>query len=312
MAGSNKNVGVIGLGIIGSRVAENLRKADYHVFVWNRTPKAAPNFLSSPAEVAEVADVIQIFVRDAKALLEVLQQMRPALRPRHLVLAHGTVSLEAIHQASDILADTGAFFVDAPFTGSKAAAQNGELVYYLAGEAHAVQAAEPILKASSKTILKFGRKVGDATVLKIVTNLMSAACVEALAEAYAITSKHGITGHSLLEAFKNNANCSPLITMKLPAMIAGNYETHFSLQNMLKDARYAQALAREQSVVTPVLDGAEKAMSEAVALGHGEADYAAVAENFGFNHPEPEKLSESTETSLIGLAFDTDSGSGAK
>ena len=59
-----KNVGVIGLGIIGSRVAENLRKKGYRVFVWNRTPKPVPNFVGSIGELAEMCDYIQIFVSD--------------------------------------------------------------------------------------------------------------------------------------------------------------------------------------------------------------------------------------------------------
>ena len=70
--GKSKNVGVIGLGIIGSRVEENLRRADFNVFVWNRTTRAVPGFLASPLEVAEVTQVIQIFVRDAEALRDAI------------------------------------------------------------------------------------------------------------------------------------------------------------------------------------------------------------------------------------------------
>jgi len=70
-----ETVGIIGLGIIGSRVAANLRRANFSVVVWNRTPRSEPNFLASPAEVAEAADIIQIFVRDGKTLLEVLQNL---------------------------------------------------------------------------------------------------------------------------------------------------------------------------------------------------------------------------------------------
>ena len=290
MAGSIKNVGVIGLGIIGSRVAENLRKADFNVFVWNRSPRPVPNFLSSPREVAEVSDAVQIFVRDAKALIEVLTQLRPALRPHHLILCHATVSLGAIREAADLIADTGALFIDAPFTGSKMAAQNGELVYYIAGDPGGIERMMPVLKCSGKTVLHFGNHQGDATVLKIATNLVSAAVVEALAEAYALTLRQGVSGEKLLEAFRNNANFSPLIAMKLPSMIAGSYEAHFSLQNMLKDARYAQELATEKKVLTPVLDATEQAMSKAVAAGHGDSDYAAVAENYALPKTDPKKI----------------------
>ncbi len=87
-----KNVGVIGLGIIGSRVAENLRKKGYRVFVWNRTPRPVPNFVGSIGELAEMCDYIQIFVSDDEALTQVAEQLTPALAPRHIVFAHPTVS----------------------------------------------------------------------------------------------------------------------------------------------------------------------------------------------------------------------------
>ena len=67
MRKSRKNVGLIGLGIIGSRVAAGLRASGYHVFVWNRSPRPIPNFLGSPIEVAEMCEVIQLFVADAAA-----------------------------------------------------------------------------------------------------------------------------------------------------------------------------------------------------------------------------------------------------
>ena len=67
-----KNVGLIGLGIIGQRVAESLRRHGFHVFVWNRTPRPVPNFLGSPAAVAELCGFVQIFVADDEALLPAL------------------------------------------------------------------------------------------------------------------------------------------------------------------------------------------------------------------------------------------------
>src|SRR5687768_16759283 len=89
---TRKNVGVIGLGIIGSRVREVLRKKGFHVFVWNRTPRPVPNFVGAPAELAEMCDFIQIFVSDDDALLEIVKQLAPGLGARHIVLAHSTVA----------------------------------------------------------------------------------------------------------------------------------------------------------------------------------------------------------------------------
>ena len=101
-------VGVIGLGIIGSRVAENLMKAGRKLAVWNRTPRQHPAWQNSPAAVAEQALVIQLFVTDGPALHEVVAAMSPALTPNHVVLNHGTVSLAATQKAAEMVAATGA------------------------------------------------------------------------------------------------------------------------------------------------------------------------------------------------------------
>ncbi len=111
---SRKNVGLIGLGIIGSRVANALRGRGFHVYVWNRTPRAAPNFLASPRQVAELCDIIQLFVADAQALFDVLDAMGDALTPSHIILCNATVGPEATLDAARLVQDRGAQFLDCP------------------------------------------------------------------------------------------------------------------------------------------------------------------------------------------------------
>ncbi len=96
---TQKNVGVIGLGIIGSRVAENVRGRGFHVFVWNRTPRPFPNFVGSRSEVAELCDFIQIFVSDDDALLESIDQIKRSLKAHHVVIAHSTVAPHTMREA---------------------------------------------------------------------------------------------------------------------------------------------------------------------------------------------------------------------
>jgi 3-hydroxyisobutyrate dehydrogenase-like beta-hydroxyacid dehydrogenase len=157
------------------------------------------------------------------------------------------------------------------------AAQNGKLAYYLGGSEAMIARARPILEASAAHLLPMG-PVGAATVVKIATNLVSAATVKALVEAAAITQSQGVGLGALLEAFKVNANFSPLIAMKLPAMQQGQFEPHFSLKNMLKDADYACALAREAGLVTPVLDATAAQMRDQVEQGQGELDFCVMGE----------------------------------
>lgn len=272
-----QNVGVLGLGIIGSRVADNLRKAGHEVFVWSRSARPVPNFLASPHEVAEAAGIIQIFVRDSVALIEAIEDMLPALKAGHLVMNHATVSKQATLEAAKLVESTGAAFLDAPFTGSKMAAQNGKLCYYVGGSTLLLDRAKPVLEASAAKILPLGG-IGEAMVLKIVTNLVSAVIVEAVAEAADITKSHGIALERLHEALESNANFSTLIGMKLPAIIKSDFEPHFALRNMLKDADFARELAAEAKLSTPALECTAAAMRAGVEAGKGDLDFSVIGQ----------------------------------
>jgi 3-hydroxyisobutyrate dehydrogenase-like beta-hydroxyacid dehydrogenase len=270
-------VGVIGLGIIGSRVAKNLRKKGFDVYVWNRTPKPDPNFLSSPAEVAKAAQIVQIFVSNDAAVLETLAALRPALTPDHLLLIHSTISPETVRKAKDAVASTGAHLIDAPFTGSKGAAENGQIVYYLAGDKVDLERAEPVLEASRKAFVYFSR-FGDASLVKIATNLVTAAIVQALTEALTITERAGIDPAELVTAIEHNACRSGVSDFKLKAIINRDFEPNFSLMNMLKDSRLALDLAKSLGVQLPLAETVNQLLGEADRKGWSQEDFA-VASN---------------------------------
>ena len=273
-------MGIAGLGIIGSRAAASLRSKGYEVRVWNRTPKPqVDGWMETPAALASACDVIQLFVRDARALKEVVEAMQPSLGKGKVVINSATVSLQATREAAKAVRKTGAEFLDVPFTGSRDAAADGQLTYYAAGPPKAIERVRPILEATSKAILYTG-EVGTATVLKIATNMVSAVTVQALAEALGVVASQGIDPAKFREAMEANANCSGLVRMKLPAMIARDFTPHFSHKNMLKDARYALALAGQGNMEVPVLTAAAACMAGLEAGGHGDEDYCSVARHY--------------------------------
>src|SRR5712671_1100522 len=274
-----KNVGVIGLGIIGSRVAENLRRQGFHVFVWNRNPRPVPNFVGAPAELAEMCDYIQIFVSDDDALLDVIRQMAPALAPRHIVIAHPTVAPHSMRSAADMVERRGARFVEAPFTGSKLGAEKGELVFYVAGDEVALKEARPILEASSKEIIEIG-EIGQATVVKLATNIVTSASVQALAEALALINHAGVSSEKFVEALQNNASYSKTLSMKLPKMIEGNFEPHFALKHMLKDMKIASQLGLSHHLELAVTTAARDRLLEQEQRGYAEEDFSVVARKY--------------------------------
>jgi len=274
-----KNVGVIGLGIIGTRVAAHLREKGFYVFVWNRTLRRVPNFVGTPAEIAEMCDCLQIFVSDDEALLEVTNQLTSALAPRHIVLAHSTVSPHSMRAAAEIVERRGARFIEAPFTGSKMAAEKGELLYYVAGDDAALREARPILEASSKEIIVIG-EIGQATAVKIATNMVTAASIQAAAEALALVQTVGLPLEKLVEAMRGNASHSATLAMKLPKMIEANFEPHFSLKHMLKDMQIASRLGLSHYLELAVTGATRERLLEQMQRGYGDDDYSAVARKY--------------------------------
>jgi 3-hydroxyisobutyrate dehydrogenase-like beta-hydroxyacid dehydrogenase len=272
-------VGIIGLGIVGSRVAANYRAAGYPVHVWSRTLRDEPHFLTTPAEVATRAEVIQLFVNTGDSLLAVLEQMRPALNNSHTVVNSSTVTLAATQAAAQLVSATGAAFLDCPFTGSRDAAGAGQLVYYVGGAETTLEKVRAILEKSSKEIIPMGA-VGEATVLKLVTNMVSATTVQVLAEAMAVTAAAGIPLAKFLRAMEGNANCSPLVRMKVPAMMQQEFTPHFSLKNMLKDSRFALELAQQHHLHLPALEATSHCMAERDAAGQGEADFSVLIRQY--------------------------------
>jgi 3-hydroxyisobutyrate dehydrogenase-like beta-hydroxyacid dehydrogenase len=272
---TRKNIGVLGLGIIGQRVVNNLRERGFHVFVWNRTPRPVPNFVGSPAEVAELCDYIQIFVADDDALLAMMQRMTPNLTAHHVVMAHCTVSPDTMRAAAEMAERRGAQLLDCPFTGSKNAAEKGELVYYVGGDEAALRQVRPILEASSKEIIEIG-KVGDATTIKVATNMITAASVQAAAEALALISRSGLPPEKFAAAMKNNGSNSATLNMKLPMMMEGNFEPHFSVKHMLKDVVIATRLARNFGIEFGATDASRHGLTEEMRQGRGDADYSSL------------------------------------
>lgn len=303
---TRRNIGIIGLGIIGSRVADNLRRKGYPVFVWNRTPRPVPNFVGSPLELAELCDLIQIFVSDDDALLEMVQRMKSGLTKQHIVIVNCTVSPDTVRAAAEIIERRGGRLVDAPFTGSREAAASGELVYYVGGDASAIAEVRPVLEGSSKEIVEIGT-TGQASAMKIATNMITAAIAQSAAEALALIIDAGIPPEKFATAMKSNGSNSRTLEMKLPKMISADLSAQFSVKNMLKDMSIASRIARAIGIELGVTDAARHALIAQERAGRTDADYAAVIRNYFPNdvalgqEPSADETVEHQQTTLTDL-----------
>src|SRR5438309_8899163 len=276
---AHKGIGVIGLGIIGRAIAGHLRRKGFSVFVWNRSPQPVPNFVGSPGELVELCNYIQIFVSDDEALLQTVEQLSESLTRRHVVLAHSTVAPDSMRAAAEIVERRGGRFVEASFTGSKPAAEKGELVYYVGGADAVLREACPILEASSKEIIHIG-EIGQASAIKIATNMITAASVQATAEALALVQALGVPLEKFVEAIRVNSSHSGTLAMKLPKMLDRDFAAQFSVKHMLKDMQIANQIALSHYQDLGVTAAARDQLFEQMQWGHGDDDYSAVLRKY--------------------------------
>lgn len=268
--------GILGLGLIGSRVADRVQSASFPLAVWNRTPRRfadLPSPASDPAAVAREADILQLFVADDAALRETVRAMLPALESRHVLASHATVAPETVRELAAEVMSAGAAFLDAPFTGSRDAAAQGKLTYYIGGDAAALERARPVLEASAKSILAVG-EVGVASAIKLATNIMAAAAAVSLAEAIHLLRANRIDPRVLVAALESNAARCGVTDLKLPCMLGDDYAPRFSARNMRKDLRLARAAAGDLGPLTATMLDLYEAACQS---GFGDEDFAAVA-----------------------------------
>lgn len=266
-----KTIGIIGLGIIGGAWARRYAAAGALAGTWNRTPQpTAPQAKDSPEAVASAADVVQIVVADPPAVQEVLGRIIPALGPGKCVVQSSTIDPASSTRFAALVRATGARYVEAPFTGSKPAAEEGKTVYYMGGYKGDVEAVLPLLQLVSETRFHIGT-CEQAAALKLAMNLNLAVQLEGLIESLAFARRAGIGDEVFFDALRVNAGWSGLARLKEPKLKARDYAPQFSVKHMHKDMRLATKTAGGD--IYPLQTAARLRLSAAEASGLGDSDF---------------------------------------
>jgi len=180
--------------------------------------------------------MIIIVVADPPAVESVLNVIVPHLKPGQLVAQSSTISAHWTKLFAKRVEATGAEFLEAPFTGSKPAAEARKTVFYLGGPVELVEKARPVLERLSASRLHVGA-LGTASSLKLAMNLNLALMMEALSESLTLARAEGIPDGKFFDALHLNVGRSGLSDLKEPKLRAKDYTPQFSLKHMNKDLR---------------------------------------------------------------------------
>ncbi|GAA4240994.1 NAD(P)-dependent oxidoreductase [Actinomadura meridiana] len=294
------DLGFIGLGVMGAPMALNLARAallcgddDPHpperprsdLVVWNRTTAkseplraAGATVAASPAEVCRRAGVVFLMLADGPAIDSVLGRGTPAFAANVAgrVLVHmGTTSPDYSHGLETDIRAAGGRYVEAPVSGSRGPAEQGGLVGLLAGDPAAVDLVRPLLGPMCAESFTCG-PVPNALLMKLSVNLFLITMVTGLVESFHFAARHGLDAHRLRDVLDAGPMASTVSRAKAAKLVARDFSVQASIANVLDNNRLVAEAARDSGTASPLLDVCHALYGETLALGHGEADMAAV------------------------------------
>jgi len=279
---SNANdmrVAFLGLGIMGRPMAENLAKAGHDVTVWNRTPRDVPGAVTAatPAEAVKDKEAVWICVSDTKAVEQVLfgpQGAAEGLATGTIVVDSSTISPSASLTIMESLKERGCEFLDAPMTGSKIAAESGQLIFMVGGNSHSIERIEPLFRAMGKKIIHMGDN-GKGLAAKLAQNMNIVFIYEGLCESLTLARKLGVAPEKMFELISASMIRSGVAEYKQPFILNHDYSPNFPLRLMHKDIHLMLDAGQENGVDLPGLTKIDEIYEEASRAGFDDLDYAA-------------------------------------
>jgi 3-hydroxyisobutyrate dehydrogenase len=241
-----ERIGFIGLGIMGGGMARNILKAGFGLRVWNRTAARAEALAeagaalgASPADVAAHSDIIITCVSDTPDVEAVLLGERGVIqgaREGALVIDMSTISPQATRAVGARLAERGVSMLDAPVSGGSEGAARGTLAIMVGGAPEQLQRALPVLQAMGQTITHVG-ELGAGQTVKLANQILVVGNAMAVSEALLFAQASGVDPQKTLDAVKNGAAGSWMLSNRGPQILARDWRPGFTIDLQQKDLR---------------------------------------------------------------------------
>jgi 3-hydroxyisobutyrate dehydrogenase len=286
MAAANKPVAVLGIGTMGHGMAASALRAGLPTIVWDRHLEATRDLAERGADVADTAveaaeraDIVVTMVPDADAVISVArdQGMLAALAPGAIWVQMATIGLAGITEVMALVdrERPDVTLLDAPVSGSKEPAEQGQLIIFASGPDEARPRVAPLFDALGRRTVWVGA-AGAGTRLKLVNNTWLAFENEAVAASVALAHQLGVATQTVAEALGGSPIVSPWQAGKLERIMAGDFSAQFALSLALKDVRLAlQAAATDRFATLACL---ADEWQQAVDRGIGDQDLTAVTQ----------------------------------
>jgi 3-hydroxyisobutyrate dehydrogenase len=269
-------VALLGTGIMGRGMAQNIARAGIPLTVWNRTRDKAEGLGADVADTAKDAvagaGIVVTVLPDAQVVEAVIREADP--EQGTVWLQQSTVGVDGCEHLAGVAAELGLVYVDAPVLGTKGPAEAGQLTVLASGPDDARETVRPLLDAIGATTLWLGA-AGQGSRLKLVANSWVLTVVEGVAESLALAKALGLDPQQFLDVIKGGPLDAPYVQLKGGAMLSGSFDAQFPLWGAAKDAGLIEEAARAAGVDLAVIEAARRHFDRALAEGHGDLDMAA-------------------------------------
>jgi 3-hydroxyisobutyrate dehydrogenase-like beta-hydroxyacid dehydrogenase len=284
LTADNVTLGFIGLGNMGSRIAQRLLDHGYRLVAYDKNIAKAEGVVTERGfaaknilELARTADVILSCLTNDAAVQSAYAGpagVFAGARPGTIALEMSTISPESSRELHRLGAESGIEVLDVAISGSTPAAEQGILTLLAGGNQDVFRAAEPIFQAIAKQYFLLGGP-GSGTAMKLVVNTLLGIGMQAIAEAVVLGETVGLNRERLLEVLSKTAVIAPAHVGKLARVAINDYSPQFPLRLMNKDFQLILKAAAEAHLPMPATEAAFRVNSEELAH-HDEEDFSAV------------------------------------
>jgi 3-hydroxyisobutyrate dehydrogenase len=287
-------VGLIGLGAMGSGMAQSLRRAGHTVHVFDVRPEAAQAFAAgggvacaSLAALGAACDVVISVVVNAAQTEAVLfgtdgqdNGCAAHMKPGSVFVMCSTVDPNWSVALEARLGGMGLRYIDAPISGGAAKAASGQMTMMTAGKPEAYAVAEPFLNAMAGKVYKLGDSAGAGSKVKIINQLLAGVHIAAAAEAMALGLREGVNAEALYEVITNSAGNSWMFENRMAHVLAGDYTPLSAVDIFVKDLGIVLDVARASKFPLPLSSTAHQMFMQASTAGFAKEDDSAVIKIF--------------------------------
>ena len=281
-------VGLVGLGRMGSAIAQRLGERGCEVIAWDKNAKATAaqgnrvRAMDGPRAVADSADIVLSIITEDKGVRRVFTGADGFLAANvagKLFVEMSTLQPATHRELAPQVAARGARLIDAPVLGSIPTVREGKLVALVGGEANDVERARSVLDHLTRHIAHIGPN-GAGCAMKLAVNLGMAVYLQALAESLALGVSEGLTVDQMLGILSDAVTATRWLKGKLPVLRGEPSDITLDIRTMRKDVLSAIATGARNGVAMPATSGALASLAAAVAGGWGEKDLAEVPRFF--------------------------------